>query len=346
MVDHAGESSRAEPRPVIRLLVSAARRFRRPLAAALAGVAIAAAVPALAAEGGETGRAQKARPLRLGIVATSRPADALERVEPFRLRLSDTLGVPVVTQRFADERALVDAFAAGRIDYAPVSASGYAMAWRLCGCIEPLATPRAADGSAGWRIVVVVPTSSPLAKVGDLAGRRLAVSGEESIGGRRLALRLIENQGVKGATAPTLETVEGPRAGVRAVVERRVDAAVAWSTLEGDVTEGYGRGTLHDMVAAGELAMTDVRVLWASQVLPHGPHAVRADLGEGQKRRLRDMLVDLDEVDPDAYDAIEPARGGGFLRVGHSAYVPFVDLVTPRDLPGPSGGTTGTTPPG
>lgn len=332
---------------------AAPRRIGRALALALATGCALAPVLAAAAEARPQSRAERARPLRLGFVSTDRGAEAVDRIEPFRLRLADTLGVDVRAQRFGDERALVDAFAAGRIDYAPLSASGYAMVWRLCGCVEPLAVPRAGDATAGWRIVVVVPTGSPIEKAAGLAGRRLAVSGETSIGGRRLALRLLEEQGLKGEAAPRLETVEGPRAGVRAVLERRVDAAVAWSTLEGDVAEGYGRGTLHDMVAEGELAMTDVRVAWASPVLPHGPHAVRADMAEGPKRRLRDMLVDLDEVDPDAYDAIEPVHGGGFLRIGHAAYAPFVDLVTPRvpatdapATPGTTGTTAPTTPPG
>ena len=324
------------------------RPFRlAPVVAAVLGLAVAAA-PAAAAEGGDAPRVAKARPLRLGFVAAARPTDAVDRVEPFRLRLADTLGVEVRAQRYADERALIEAFADGRVDYAPLSASGYAMAWRRCGCVEPLAAPRAADGSAGWRIVVVVPTSSPLEKLPALAGRRLAVADESSIGGHRLALHMLEAQGLKGAAAPRLETVAGPRAALAAVIERRVDAAVAWSTLEGDVAEGYGRGTLHDMVAAGEVSMADVRVLWASPMLPHGPHAVRSDLGEGPKRRLRDMLVDLDEVDPDAYEAIEPVHAGGFLRVGHPAYVPFVDLVTPVDPKPEVPGTTGSTggPPG
>ena len=321
------------------------RRFARTLVGlSLAlGVCSGLAAAPLAAE---KRKPERARPLRLGVVDVGRPGAIVDRVEPFRLRLADTLVTEVQTQRFPDERALVDAFAAGRVDYAPLSASGYAMAWRLCGCVEPLAVPRAADASAGWRIVVVVPTGSPLEKPAGLAGRRLAVSGETSIGGHRLALRLLEAQGLVGEARPRLEIVEGPRAAVAAVLQGKADAAVAWSSLEGDIAEGYGRGTLHDMVASGELAMTDVRVMWASTVLPHGPHAVRADLGEGQKRRLRDMLVDLDEVDPDAYDAIEPVYSGGFLRVGHAAYAPFVDLVTPRETPPEPPRTTGTTPPG
>ena len=316
------------------------------LALALAGSIGATIVGAAAAEEARAPRARPAKPLTLGIVASARPAATVDRMEPFRLRLAETLGVDVLTRSFADERALIDAFAAGRVDYAPLTASGYAMAWRLCGCVEPLVAPRAADGSAGWRIVVVVPTGGRGEKPADLAGKRLGVSGETAIGGHRLALRMLDQQMPKGTEPPRLEVFDGPRAAVKAMLEGRVDAAVAWSTLEGDIGEGYGGGTLHDMVATRDLAMTDVRVLWASPVLPNGPHAVRTDLAEGPKRRLRDMLVDLDEVDPDAYDAVEPVFTGGFLRIGHAAYGPFVDLVTPRD-PVPEPRTTGsTTPPG
>jgi phosphonate transport system substrate-binding protein len=321
--------------------------LRLTLAAALAVTAVTSA----GAEDVSTTRVRHARPLRLGVLADGLPAAAIDRVEPFRLRLAETLGVDVGTRTFADERALIEAFAAGRVDYAPLTASGYAMVWRLCGCVEPLAAPRAHDGSTGWRIVVVVPTGSATEKLPDLAGKSLGVSGEASIGGRRLALRLLEQQAAAGAAPPRLEVFDNPRAAVKAVLDRQIDAAVAWSTLEGDVAEGYGRGTLHDMVAAGELAMTDVRVLWASSVMPHGPHTVRADLAEGPKRRMRDMLVDLDEVDPDAYDAIEPVHAGGFLRIGHAAYAPFVDLVTPREpaaepVPTAPRTTGSTVPPG
>lgn len=324
-------------------------RRRAALAALVALTTVTVATPLTSprAETRITIRAQTAKPLRLGIVAANRPEAASERVEPFRLRLADTLGVAVRTLRFADERALAEALAGGRVDYAPMSASGYATAWRLCGCIEPLAAPRAADATAGYRAIVVVRTGTTLAKPSDLAGKRLAVSAETSIAGRRLPLRLLEAEGLRGASVPVLVPVDGPKAAVRALMAGTVEAAVAWSTLEGDLAEGYGRGTLHDLVAAGEVAMTDVRVLWSSPVLPHGPHVVRADLGEGPKRRLRDMLVDLDEVDPDAYDAIEPVHSGGFVRVGQPAYAPFIDLVTPRETPRGEPSDTGSTrPPG
>lgn len=292
-------------------------------------------------------RQRTEKPLRLGLVAAVRPEIALDRIEPFRRRLADTLAGEVKAVTFADERLLIEALATGRVDYARLTATGYATAWTLCGCVEPLVAPRAADGTAGFRAAIVTRTGSPLAKLADLAGHTLAISSEPGLATRRLPLLLLTREGLTGERAPKLVEVGGPGEALRAMLAGRAEAAVVWSTLEGDPTEGWGRGTLHDLAARGEVSMPDIRVLWSSQVLPHGPQVVRSSLDEGRKRRLRDMLMDLDEVDPDAYEAIEPVHAGGFLRIGHPAYVPWLPLVAPPPQPqNAPGTTTGSTPPG
>lgn len=274
--------------------------------------------------------------LRLGIVAATRPEWAIDRIEPFRRRMADTLAGNVAAIAFPDERRLIDALAAGRVDYARLSATGYATAWALCGCVEPLAAPRAADGTAGYHAVIVTRTGSPLKASGDLAGRTLAISSGNALATRRLPLLLLGREGLTDDRAPKLLEVEGPRAALHAVLDGKADAAVVWSTLEGDPTDGWGRGTLHDLVTEGKLSMSDVRVIWSSPTLPHGPQVVRSSLDEGRKRRLRDMLLDLDEIDPDAYDAIEPVHPGGFLRIGHAAYADWSKLVTRGSAPTPA----------
>ncbi|WP_165498164.1 phosphate/phosphite/phosphonate ABC transporter substrate-binding protein [Siculibacillus lacustris] len=287
-------------------------------------------------------RARPPQPFRIGIVAPARSDAALDRLEPYRRRVGEVLGVEARVERLPDERALVAALVAGRIDQAGLSGAGYATARRSCGCVEPLVVPRAADGSAGFHAVVVVRTGSPITAPRDLDGRRLAVAGERAIVGRRLATALLTRD-AGSAVTPRLETVEGPRAALAALIAGRVEAAMVWSTLEGDVTEGYGRGTLHYAVAAGEANMADLRVIWTSPVLPHGPQVVQSRLDEARRRALGEMLIDLADVDPAAYEAIEPVHGGGFLRIGASAYAPYLDLIEPPPAPA---ATTGAVPAG
>ena len=295
-----------------------------------------------APKGGAAAKPQRA--LRIGIVAAARVGGVLERVEPFRRHVARTFeeGATVVT--FADEAGLIDGLVRERIDYAPLSASGYATASRLCGCVEPLAAPRASDRTAGWHAIVVARSEGPIGRLEDLAGRRVAVTGGDAVGMRRLPAMLIE-KGLGGGAPPRWVDEDGPRAALTALLAGQVDGAVVWSSMDGDAGEGWSRGTMHDAVAAGEVKARDVRVVWMSPVLPHGPHAVRAGLDEVRKRRLREMLIALDD-DVEAYEAIEPVLGGGFTRIGHPAYQPWLDLTTPKAQPGEPG-TTGTAqPPG
>lgn len=329
--------------------------LRRPVAASVLLALMAGATPVAAqietigpktetkAIGAKPAKTLKA--LRLGIVAASRVGPALERVEPFRRRLAATLeeGATVVT--FDNEAELVRALAAERIDYAPLTASGFATASVLCGCVEPLAAPRAADRSAGWYAVVVTRPDGPIVKAEDLAGRTMALTGDEAVGTRRLPLMMLAKSGLTGAKAPRLIGEADPKAALRSLLAGRVEAALIWSSLEGEKDEGWTRGPLRDLVAAGEVRHEDVRIVWTSPILPHGPHAVRSAIDEGRKRRLREMLIELD-TDPEAYEAIEPVHSGGFVRVGAPAYAPFTEMVTPRAEPSEPTRPDGATPPG
>ncbi len=311
------------------------------------GVAVPAALAQLSpigapreAEGAKT----RAKPFRLGIVAASRSEAAVERVDPFRRRLARVLDGDVAVTPFTDETALIGALVAGRVDYAPLSAVGYATASRLCGCVEPLAAPRAADRAPGWFAIVLVAAGGGVASVDDLAGRRLAIASNAAIGTGRLPSMLLERAGLVGARSPRRIETDGPAEALQALLDGRADAAVVWSSLDGDPQTGWSRGTLADFVAAGRVEAGRVRMVWSSPILPLGPHTVRATLDEPTKRRLREMLIELD-ADPDVYEAIEPAASGGFVRVGAPAYRPFVDLLTPPGEAETPPETTGSAPP-
>lgn len=296
----------------------------------LAGPSCALAQPATIGAPPRPATARSVAPFRLGIAAAGRPESATARIEPFRARIASALDRPVEVVAFADERALVGAIASGRVDYAPLSAIGYATATRLCDCVEPLAAPRDADRAPGWHTVILAPAGRGVARLGDLAGRRLAISRDPAIGTRRLATMFLARAGLTGASAPVLVETDGPEAALAAALDGRADAAVVWSSLAGDPQEGWSRGTLADLVARGTVRAAQVALVWSSPSLPLGPHTVRATTDEATKRRLREMLIDLD-ADPDVYEAIERTHSGGFVRVGAPSYRPFVDLLAPAE---------------
>lgn len=286
--------------------------------------------------------------LKIGVVGGDRPGPTAARLEPFRRYLGQEIGSSVELLTFKDGLTLVDAVATGKVNYAIFSASAYATASRICGCVEPVVAPRSSDGTVSYRAVLVARASSGFASVKDLKGKVLAAADMRSVAGRLVPFRGLAEAGTDPATHfARVETVNGPEAAMRLLLAGKADAALAWSTFEGEASAGYSRGTLKDLVDKRILAMADIQILWRSAAIPHGPHAVRSELPSDVKVRLRDALVHLREDDPVAYEAVEPEFGGGFTSITHGAYEPLLMLVGPKAKAGaePDRGATGPAPP-
>jgi phosphonate transport system substrate-binding protein len=286
--------------------------------------------------------------LRIGAVITSQFRPPAERLEPFRAYLAQQLAIPVEVQIFRNGQELVEAASRRRIDYAIFTGATYAAAWRMCGCFEPVVAAKSIDGTAGVRSILLVRGDSPFQSLDALKGKVLAAPDQRSVASRMVPVSELKAEGTDVATLfQRIDTVAGPIEAVQALLDRKADAALAWSTLEGEAGEGYDRGTLHDLVARHALDMHQVRILWRSGLIPNGPHAVREDLPLEFKTRLRDLLIELQETSPAAYEAIEPVFGGGFVPMGQSTYLPFLRLATPvgQDPMQPPVRTTAIDPP-
>lgn len=279
------------------------------------------------------------RVLRVGVLATDSPATALARLEPFRAYLSTRLSFPVELVPTTSAEALIEAEASGRVPYAILSASAYAAASVSCKCVEPLALPSAFDGARGFYAVLLARADSPIKALADTDGARLALGAADSVTGHLLPMKAFAAAGIDPATHfAALYESPGPVDAIAALLDGRVDVALAWSSLTGDPAAGYAFGPLHTMVMAGALSMDQVRVVWQSPLIPFGPHAVRTDMPDEEKTLLRDALVAMATEAPDVLDAVDRSAygGGGFVAAAAADYAPLEPLVTPEAAPVPA----------
>lgn len=287
--------------------------------------------PQIEVLGSATGWRAEQKVLRVGVLATGGADRSKAVLRPFRAALTRAVGLPVELVPASGMRMLVDGLVNGRIDYAPLSASAYAAGWTLCRCIEPLAAPLAGDETAGYFAIVVARADSGIRRLVDLKDKAIVYDGPSSIAGYLVPQAAFRSEGIEEESFfARVGQAEGPVAAVGAMLAGEYDAAVAWSSLDGAAQAGYSRGTLAQMVAEGTLAMDDVRVIWQSRLIPHGPHAVREKLPEELKALLRATLFDLAQADPDAYDAIEPDFPGGFAAVSHESYSDLLNALGQR----------------
>lgn len=286
------------------------------------------------------------QPLRFAVLAGRSPAATMAAVGAVADELSASLGRPVEILPLTSYGAMVDAQVQRRVDGGFYSSAAYAVADSRCACLEPLAAPKASDGTLAYHAIIVARAGSGIASAADLAGKTVAIGAPDSLGSRRLQLAGLLAEGIDPATFAAVIEVESAEAAVSLVAAGAADAAFAWSSLAGAVDRGYSRGTLTDLVTAGKIAMANLTIVWRSPAVGHGPFAVLRTLPEEEKRKIESALVALSAANPAAYDALDPFYGGGYAPVDPRDYSGLETLLAqnldalrlPKD-PGSTGAT-------
>jgi phosphonate transport system substrate-binding protein len=268
--------------------------------------------------------------LRIGMLAGADPAASRAHMEPFRAYIESRIGLPVELVPSSTMSGIIDAETNGRVQYAILSASGYATAAEMCHCVEPLALPSAFDGARGFYAIMLARADGTVTSLADASGKRLALGAADSVAGRLVPLQAFAAAGIDPATHfAALYESPGPVDAVRALLDGRADVALAWSSLTGDAATGYDFGPLTSLVADGALAMDQVRIVWQSALIPFGPHAVRTDMPDELKTLLHDALTAMGAEAPDILDLVDGSAygGGGFVAASAADYAPLAPLV-------------------
>lgn len=262
--------------------------------------------------------------LRLGVVVATEDT-ARTRVEPFRQALERIADLPVDLFLMQTMAEGIEALAGGKIDYIRLSPSGYAAAYQLCECVEPLVTAGPDDFPARFYAIMIGKRGTEPAKLEDLRKTRLAVGGKHAVAGYRVPVANLAADGIDVREYfETLVEVRNPVEGIRAILDGRVQASLGWSSLAGEAKNGFTSGTLNDYYVSGGRGFRDLEIIWRSPPIPYSAHTVRSDLPDALKRAVRAGLMDLRREQPAAYLAIEPDLPGGFEPVGHADYRPVL----------------------
>ena len=288
------------------------------------------AVGAAALGLGLTGaRAEGLTEFRIGILGGENTQDRLARYDVFQKLLSDHLRMPVKLFPAADYAGVMQGIAAGQLEAAEFGASGFAGAWLDCKCIEPVVVPQEKDGSTYYYSVMVVRADSGIKTLAEMKGRSLAWADPNSTSGYLIPSATLKTKGINladGAYFSKTGFSGGHEQGVVAVLNKQYDAAVTWTSGQGEMEEGYTRGNLRSMVDRKMLKMSDVRIIWQSGKIPNGPWAVRTALPADLKKSFADFLLDLPKSNRKVYDDVEQGSGVGYAPATMELYQDIVDL--------------------
>ena len=278
---------------------------------------------------GTRARAETLTAFRVGILGGENTQDRLARYDQFQQLLSEHLRMPVKLYPAADYAGVMQGIAAGQLEAAEFGASGFAGAWLDCKCIEPVAVTQEKDGSTYYYSVMVVRADSGIKTLADMKGHSLAWADPNSTSGYLTPSATLKTKGIKledGAYFSKTGFSGGHEQGVVAVLNKQYDAAVTWTSGQGEESEGYTRGNLRSMVDRKMLNMSDIRIIWQSGKIPNGPWAVRTALPAELKRSFTAFLLELPTSHRKVYDDIEQGSGVGFAPATMTLYQDIIDL--------------------
>ncbi|WP_179759006.1 phosphate/phosphite/phosphonate ABC transporter substrate-binding protein [Hoeflea halophila] len=263
--------------------------------------------------------------LRIGLVETHVAATDPVKLEAIQRAFSEALGISVDIIKLGSYAALIDAHASGRVGYAIHSARSFAATEAACGCVRAFRSPVAADGSTGFRSVLVA-RDSAVRPVGEL---NIGYSSEASVSGWQ-----IPHQAIRAGSLAMPKLI---RAGsVGSVIELyqagEIDGFFGWiPDVPGDAGSDPGRlfgGWNQALIETAE----PLRIIWSSQRIPYGPHAANRSLPDDLVEALGRFLDEMAVSAPGLLDIFEPLYGGGYVRPDPEDYRNLRGLVEAQSV--------------
>jgi phosphonate transport system substrate-binding protein len=257
----------------------------------------------------EAGWREDVGTLTIGIVQRPDRDFEPETLAGAEAALSARLDLPVRIVSFPGYAGLIDAQVSGGVKYAIHTARSFAATLALCGCVDPVSSPVADDGTAGL-MAQLVTTDPAVTSADDIAKLRLAwVSGAESL---PQILATAGNPAIeRQLAAASTSRYETMTEAIAAVNSGEGNAIVLWVPTDAD-----GK----PMTSQADEGLTiPASVLWSSSAVRFGPHAIRND----EPVELRLALQGLAAASTDSNGSLALDRFRGVFNLhGMSGHIP------------------------
>ena len=192
-----------------------------------------------------------------------------------------------------------------------------------------MVVPTEKDGSTYYYSVMVVRADSGIKSLDDMKGHSLAFADPNSTSGYLIPSATLKAKGIKledGVYFSKTGFAGGHEQGVVAVLNKQYDAAVTWTSGQGEKSEGYTRGNIRSMVDKGMLKMSDIDIIWQSGKIPNGPWTVRTALPDDLKKAFTAFMLDLPKSHRPIYDDVEMGSGVGYAPATMELYHDIIEL--------------------
>ncbi|ASR08391.1 phosphonate ABC transporter substrate-binding protein [Rhizobium leguminosarum bv. viciae] len=273
--------------------------------------------------------AQDVKVLRIGLDGGENEADQVRRTECVKPGLIAATGVSEV-QLFPSPNynGVIQGLLGGTIDLAVMGAASYAAVYiKDPNAVTPVLTTKQADGSTGYYSIMVARKDSGIKTLADAKGKKLGFADPDSTSGY-----LVPNVALpKDTGAPVKQYFAETGFGgghenlVLGVLDKKFDVGTTFGSGQGDWSQGYTSGNLHQMVTKGLLDMDDIVEVWKSPLIPNGPLMVSQKLPADLQKKVTTYFAELPKTDKSCFESF---TGGGYVDwapVDQSFYQTIID---------------------
>lgn len=227
----------------------------------------------------------------------------------------------------SDYNGVIQALAAGQVDYAAMGGGSYASVDdQVGGKVVPMLTVRQAEGTLGYYSALVVRADSPYRTLQDLRGKRIAFVDFASTSGYIFPRHAMKQQGLDPDHFFGAEIMAGGATqALMALINGRVDAAMTLASA-GTPETGFAAGSHITLARKGLMKLSDVRIIWTAGPMPNSPYVIRTDRPAPFVDVMRGTLAILPYEHPDVWEETSQTAGSTFAPVTKATYAEVIAL--------------------
>jgi phosphonate transport system substrate-binding protein len=247
-----------------------------------------------------------AESLTIGLIPSEDPRTMSTEYKPLVDYLSNALGMEVRSFVATDYNGVIEALRSKKLDVAMLGPFSYVLAAAVAD-VEAFGVPETGKAGVSYHAVIIARKDRGFKTLADLKGRNFAFVDPSSTSGHLFPKAALVKLGYDpDAFFGRVLFSGGHDASALSVQNGKVDAAAVADAL---LEAAYARGVVH---------REDIQVLWTSEPIPTVPYAMRKDLPEDLRKRVRaaffaihDLpigshatIVRVDPIDDAAYDGV------------------------------------------
>ena len=247
-----------------------------------------------------------AESLTIGLIPSEDPRTMSTEYKPLVDYLSKALDMEVKSFVATDYNGVIEALRSKKLDVAMLGPFSYVLAAAVAD-VEAFGVPETGKAGVSYHAVIIARKDHGFKTLADLKGRNFAFVDPSSTSGHLFPKAALVRLGYDpDAFFGRVLFSGGHDASALSVQNGKVDAAAVADAL---LEAAYARGVVH---------REDIQVLWTSEPIPTVPYAMRKDLPEDLRKRVRaaffaihDLpigshatIVRVDPIDDSAYDGV------------------------------------------